>query len=321
MILDRFRQKARIGRIFISYRREDTRWVAGRLADSFSTYFGDNRVFRDIDGIDGGEDFAEVIDSALESADAVVVLIGSDWLSAGAENGQRRLDDPHDWVVQEIAAALEKQVSVYPVLVEDTPMPRSEELPESLKDLARHNAISISNSRWKTDVTRLAKVVAMDIPSARERALRWVNYLIASGLFLAIAYTITVVFLNAIGRDGANDQLLLSEILTELFSKTEKGECIHPPAWELLKLWQAGLTFLAIIPACGLLFYFARDIEKVKRRFFYAAARVGAIGMFIAYLLFRPVCEEYEPLVLFFLSTIIATLMFVLMCWSGFRPK
>jgi len=105
-------------RIFISYRRDDTQWVAGRLGDSLGAYFGDSRVFRDVEGIAGGADFGEVIRHTLGSADAVVVLIGPDWLSASDDRGHRRLDDADDWVCHEVSAALEAGVPVYPVLVE-----------------------------------------------------------------------------------------------------------------------------------------------------------------------------------------------------------
>ena len=69
------------GRIFISYRRSDAKGYAGRLADSLEKYFGNKRVFRDIEDIKGGAAFGEVIEENLKSADAVVVLIGPTWLS------------------------------------------------------------------------------------------------------------------------------------------------------------------------------------------------------------------------------------------------
>ncbi len=69
-------------RIFISYRRDDAQWAAGRLADALSAYFGDQRVFRDIDGIAGGADFGHLIQENLGTADVVIVLIGPDWLDA-----------------------------------------------------------------------------------------------------------------------------------------------------------------------------------------------------------------------------------------------
>jgi len=86
-------QKAPQGRTFISYRRDDTQWVAGRLADSLSDHFGDDRVFRDIEGIGGRADFGEVIHGTLGAADAAVILIGSHHLTTTDETGQRCLDN------------------------------------------------------------------------------------------------------------------------------------------------------------------------------------------------------------------------------------
>ena len=114
------------GMIFISYRRDDARGIAGRLMDTLSDYFGDGRVFRDIEGIEGGANFEEVLSKTVGSADAVIVLIGPDWLNVTDKSGQRRLDNPSDWVSQEIAAALQQNLPVFPVLIEDTPMPRAE---------------------------------------------------------------------------------------------------------------------------------------------------------------------------------------------------
>ena len=174
--------RGKMQRIFISYRRGDTQWAAGRLADSLAAYFGDKRVFRDVESIAGGADFGEVIRHTLGSADAVVVLIGPDWLDARDGAGRRRLDEADDWVAREVAAALEAAVPVYPVLVEGTPMPRADELPESLRALTRFNAISISDGRWREDVTRLARIIALDIPSATARQLQRVNLLVSLAL-------------------------------------------------------------------------------------------------------------------------------------------
>jgi len=189
-------QKEPQGRIFISYRRDDTQWVAGRLSDSLSQYFGDKRVFRDIEGIGGGADFSEVIRGTLGEADAAVILVGEGWIDATDEAGQRRLDDPDDWVVQEIATALEAGIPVYPVLVEDTQMPRTDALPERLRPLIRLNAITVSDKRWDSDVARLAKIVGLDIPSVTERKLQGINLLISLALVLTVLATCTILFLE-----------------------------------------------------------------------------------------------------------------------------
>ena len=118
------------GRIFISYRRVDAPGVAGRLSDTLSDYFGPERVFRDIENIEGGADFGQVIEGNLSSADAMIVLIGPEWLEATDESGNRRLDRIDDWVAAEVGAALESGGPVFPVLIEGTPMPDADNLPQ-----------------------------------------------------------------------------------------------------------------------------------------------------------------------------------------------
>jgi hypothetical protein len=61
-----------------------------------------------------------------------------------------------------------------------------DELPKVLQPLVRHNAVSISDRRWDTDVTRLAQIVALDIPSATESTLHWLNLGISGALFSTI---------------------------------------------------------------------------------------------------------------------------------------
>ena len=95
-----------MGGIFISYRREDSGPYAGRLRDALSHHFGANEVFRDIDRINPGERFPRVIEQEVGSCQALLAVSGSTWLSIKDDAGQRRLDDPEDYVRLEIAAAL-----------------------------------------------------------------------------------------------------------------------------------------------------------------------------------------------------------------------
>ena len=106
------------GRIFISYRRGDTSATAGRLFDRLEGRFGVGSVFMDVDTIEPGLDFVEVIGGAVGSCDVLLALIGARWLGAVDEHGRRRLDDPDDFVVLEITTALERGIRVIPVLVD-----------------------------------------------------------------------------------------------------------------------------------------------------------------------------------------------------------
>lgn len=312
----------RHGRIFISYRREDSQWVAGRLGDSLAAYFGDDRVFRDIEGISGGADFAEEIQRSLDTADAVIVLIGRGWLDARDEGGNRRLDDPQDWVSQEVDLALASSVPVYPVLIDDTPMPRTDELPELLQPLARFHAVSVSDARWEADINALAKIVALDIPSATARLLQSINLLLSTALFLAIAFTVTVVLWNLLhNAPSLGDWLQTEWQFSHLYTQNDDGSCCHPPWFRLLSLGMSGVIFTVIAPASAILFVVGRHIDASRRWYFYGAAWLGGLGTFAAFIAFNPVCDEYEPVVLFFAGMLLAPLMLALMSLSGFRSR
>ena len=158
--------------VFISYRRDDSGYAAGRLFDRLSQHFGSDRIFMDIDTIELGDDFVHVIETAVTSCDVVVSIIGSQWLAATNAEGQRRIDDPNDFVRLEIASALDKGVDIIPILLESVEMPLLEQLPDTLKPLTRRNGISVSNIRFNADVDRLIRGIEaiFDARAAREAA-------------------------------------------------------------------------------------------------------------------------------------------------------
>ena len=145
--------------IFISYRHEDSQELAGRLFDRLAQRFGKDRVFRDIDAIDPGAKFAEVIAERIGDCDALVALIGKGWLDAKDAQGRRRLDLPNDFVKAEIAEALAQNKLVIPALIEGTPMPARDALPPQIAGLADCNALPISDSRFDFDIGRLVSVI------------------------------------------------------------------------------------------------------------------------------------------------------------------
>src|SRR5205814_9978642 len=104
--------------IFLSYRREDAAPYARLLQSQLRERFPDADVFMDLDSIEAGLDFAEVIGEAVDSCAVLMALIGRQWATLADEQGRRRLDDPDDWVRFEIRAALERGVRVIPVLVD-----------------------------------------------------------------------------------------------------------------------------------------------------------------------------------------------------------
>jgi len=141
--------------VFISYRRDDSAAYTGRLYDSLSKYMDRDRVFMDLDNISAGADFQENIRKAIDLAQAMIVVIGPQWIKIAQADGRPRIQDPNDYVHQEVAMALQRDIRIFPVLVGGTTMPAPVELPDVLKQLSLRNAIEISNSRWDHDVGRL----------------------------------------------------------------------------------------------------------------------------------------------------------------------
>lgn len=141
--------------IFVSYRRNDSQGEAGRLFDDLVTHFGEQKVFMDVAGIEAGRDFRKAIEESVANCGVLLVIVGPSWLTAKNEAGVRRLDDPADFVREEVAAALRRDIPVIPVLVRGAEMPRVEQLPDTLKDLAYRNCVELTHTRWRSDVQLL----------------------------------------------------------------------------------------------------------------------------------------------------------------------
>jgi hypothetical protein len=143
--------------IFISYRREDSAGYAGRMHEELEGRLGSEQVFRDADTLRAGQDFEEAIRRRLQQCQACLVLIGPNWLTSQTATGERRLQQPGDYVCMEIAAALARpDVLIVPVLVGGATMPAAADLPETIRALGRRQAISVRDETWEADMDRLA---------------------------------------------------------------------------------------------------------------------------------------------------------------------
>jgi WD40 repeat protein len=151
--------------IFISYRRADATYPAGWLFDRLAARYDPSRVFKDVDSIHPGDDFAVTIGTALESCTIMLAVIGPRWLTVKSPGG-RRLDDPDDYVRLEIETALTRQIRVIPILVDGARMPTTAELPASLAPLARRQAITLSQDRFSPDTDRLLRAIDAIITEA-----------------------------------------------------------------------------------------------------------------------------------------------------------
>ncbi len=147
------------GKIFISYRREDTSGESGRLKDKLEQIFGQENIFYDVETLEAGLNFDESIAKALSESKVLLAMIGPHWLKVTDPKGTLRLQKEDDWVRKEISEALKRDLRVIPILVNGADMPDREELPEELKELSLKHAQELTSSRWNYDVGELTKVL------------------------------------------------------------------------------------------------------------------------------------------------------------------
>jgi hypothetical protein len=155
--------------IFVSYRRDDAEGEAGRLFDDLVGHFGETAVFLDVAAIEVGRDFRKAIDESVASCGVLLAVIGKNWVDATDEEGHRRLDDPSDFVRLETASALKRDIPVIPVLVHGARMPRPEQLPADLTELAYRNGVELTHARWRSDVELLINALRRHVESPKDR--------------------------------------------------------------------------------------------------------------------------------------------------------
>ena len=155
-------------KIFISYRRADSKYVVDRIRDRLIEAYGEDAIFRDIESIPLGQNFSDVLKETTTTCDVMLVAIGPQWAGITDAQGNKRLFDPNDYTRLEVEAGLTaKKIPVIPILVMNATMPSAAEIPESLKDLLFRNAISIRNDPdFTPDMQRLIEGINEQVPSA-----------------------------------------------------------------------------------------------------------------------------------------------------------
>jgi hypothetical protein len=130
-------------KVFVSYRRQDSAQVTGRIYDKLVASFGTHTVFKDVDSIPLGSDFRRILEKSIANCDVILVVMGLKWSGAPDQQGQARIHDTSDYVRIEIENALQKNLPIIPLLVDEANMPAAEALPESIRDVVFRNATKI----------------------------------------------------------------------------------------------------------------------------------------------------------------------------------
>ena len=189
----------RLPKIFLSYRREDSADIVGRVYDRLESDFGRGQVFLDIDKIPRGIDFRKHITESITACDVLLAVIGKLWLGKSAR--QSRLNNDDDFVRVELETALRYNIPIIPVLVSNASMPVPADMPESLRPIAYLNAAVLDSGRdFQAHMQRLIDDIEKFTRShdqsgkapSTNRIIRWPRFAIAASVFLLV----TAVFVN-----------------------------------------------------------------------------------------------------------------------------
>ncbi|MFO0773063.1 MAG: SUMF1/EgtB/PvdO family nonheme iron enzyme [Nitrospiraceae bacterium] len=145
-----------MSKILISYRREDSSDVVGRIYDRLVLQFGEEAVFKDVDSIPLGVDFRTYLDTQVAKCTVFLAVIGKDWMRSKSRSRKVMAEHPPDYVQIEVEAALRRQIPVIPVLVRGASIPDPQRLPSSIRDLSYRNSIHIRpDPDFHRDMSRL----------------------------------------------------------------------------------------------------------------------------------------------------------------------
>lgn len=231
--------------IFISYRHRDTQGEASRLADDLRDALDDVHIFRDVETIEAGADFAATLERALAECSVLLVMIGPTWLEQRDAQGNRRIDNPNDWTRTEIATGLARGVRVIPVKCRDASLPKADQLPAEIQALVRRQAFELDNNRWRYDVERLVDQLvatgefrrkpqapqpsAVSPPPAAPK--RWRKYLAIGGAVILVLAVLgeTDLFDDSAPIDPVQTDAVLKQ-LAEGVLKSQSPPVQEPPA-------------------------------------------------------------------------------------------
>jgi hypothetical protein len=252
--------------IFLSYRRADSNDICRGIFAQLERRFRWVEIFKDVDAIPPGRDFAEAIARALEHVSLMVVVIGLQWTTVRDGLGRRRLDNPADFVRLEVETALRYGAPIVVLLADGAMMPALDQLPPSLAPIARCHAYPVRSgsslsadmdraiaamtrlepalARWQPTYPRVAAVATVDLFALYgATALGAASQSLATGAVQSTGWYVTWIVLLVASSVGLAIQGYAAIKLARL------GQ------WRWLAVWfiLGYLSFYLVLPLFGLI--------------------------------------------------------------------
>jgi hypothetical protein len=179
------------GKIFVSYRRNDSKHITARIVERVEKNFGNGNVFRDVGNVLPGTDYRDHIRTVLLECDILVAVIYFRWKEELDNYVSRHTEENPDWVRFEISFALERKIPVIPLLIDGTAMPTAAELPSEMRNLVYRQAITFDSEDFEVQIQRLIKSLDRKIASVVPRAADDHEEALLAGRKIALSISIS----------------------------------------------------------------------------------------------------------------------------------
>lgn len=187
------------GGIFINYRRALNLKDAQLLQKALQRHFGQRSVFLDVSGLDGGDHWLHTLEKQVDASTAMVALIGRGWSDVTDEKGNRRLDNPNDFVRFELARAFSRSMPVLPVLIDGAEIPDISQLPTNLLPLTFPQAMLLRSQSLDDDADKIARRLRYLIAQSRPRGLSHLSAGAGMAVTLALGIATAPMLLSRLG--------------------------------------------------------------------------------------------------------------------------
>lgn len=180
-IIRRFRNRAKI---FISYRRADSKSISDSIYRTLANTFGESNVFLDRSeehGITAGDKWKETLQAELHKSSFLLVIIGPAWEKI---INDRATSSKDDFVRFEVEMGLNRgrTITIIPTCVRGAPFPTK--VPNSVAGLLERQKIDVRDEPdFEEDMIRLIKAIRK-----RKRTVNY-TYSISSIILLTIFFS------------------------------------------------------------------------------------------------------------------------------------
>ncbi len=218
--------------IFVSYRRQDSEVITGRIIDRLKNEFPQANIFHDIESIPAGVNFLEYTKEKLSNSTVFIPIIGHQWLNILND----RSSSEYDYVKIEIEQALQSGIPIIPVTVENALFPGVNDLPASLKSFALLNGTNVRTGKdFNNDVDQLIETINVQIiksTSFIQRFLYELKYIHWGFIIIPILVAVGYFMIPQLAKQSMNNNVAevqscneskISTIIAQFNENDDKG--------------------------------------------------------------------------------------------------